>query len=382
MKTIKTITAAAVLAALSMPASANIDWSGFASVGGGVTTGSDEQLFGYDNDMSFLPDTLFALQGTATLSDRISVTTQLMARGNDDFNLGVEWAYISFRMTDSLTLNTGKLRLPFYLYSDSLDVAYSYHWLRTPESVYRAPFENYTGASLQHNTFVGDAVISTQFVAGNVDDNVYAPTSDEDIRVETNNLLGASVSAMIHSWTLRAGYFHTNDVSVFMIDPAYQGLIGSLNQAGLTDTVDAIDFLGDTGTFTSVGAFYDNMSWFAGFEYTELENKDSIFGTDRSNYFTAGKRFGSYTLHGTFAQTDDKASNAAATIPAVPAFTPFVGAVEGLAQSQASRIDYTSVGLRYDFARGITVKFDFTHADDKNNDQTSNLISFALQTVF
>ncbi|RUO26293.1 hypothetical protein CWE09_06145 [Aliidiomarina minuta] len=382
MKTIKTITAAAVLAALSMPASANIDWSGFASVGGGVTTGSDEQLFGYDNNVSFQPDTLFALQGTATLSDRISVTTQLMARGDDDFNLAVEWAYINFRLTDSLTLNAGKLRLPFYLYSDSLDVAYSYHWLRTPESVYRAPFDNYTGASLQHNAFVGNAVITTQFMAGNVDDTVYAPTTDREIQGEVNNLIGASVTAMLNSWTLRAGYFHTNDANVFMTDPAYLGLINSLNEAGLNDTAEAMNFLGDTGTFASVGAIYDNMNWFAGFEYTELENKNSIFGTDRSSYFTAGKRFGAYTLHATFAQTDDKASNAASTIPDDAAFAPFVAGVEGLAQSQASRIDYTSVGLRYDFARGISLKADFTHADDKNTDQTSNLISFALQTVF
>ena len=382
MKTIKTITAAAVLAALNTPASASIDWSGFASVGGGVTTGSDEQLFGYDNNVSFQPDTLFALQGTAILSDRISVVTQLMARGADNLDVGIEWAYINFRLTDSLTLNAGKLRLPLYLYSDSLDVAYSYHWLRTPQSVYRAPFDNYMGASLQHNAFVGDAVISTQVIAGNVDDDISPATSDMEVKAEVNNLVGASVSVMLDAWTLRAGYFYTNDANVFMNDAGYQQLISGLTDAGLTGTVEAINFEGDTGTFASVGAFYDNMDWFAGFEWTELENKNSIFGTDRSNYFTAGKRFGSYTLHATFAQTDDKASNAAATIPGAAAFAPFAAAVEGLAQSQASRIDYTSVGMRYDFDRGISLKVDFTHADDKNSGNNANLISFALQTVF
>ena len=126
------ISATALVMSSSALAQDQIEWSGFGSIAAGMTTGSDDQLFGYDNDLDFNPGSLFALQAKANLSDKLSVTTQIMSRGSEDFDLGVEWAYLQYQLTDSASVNVGKLRLPFYMYSDYLDVGYSYHWLRTP----------------------------------------------------------------------------------------------------------------------------------------------------------------------------------------------------------------------------------------------------------
>jgi hypothetical protein len=130
---------------MSLPSQAQdkIQWSGFGNIAAGMTTGSDDELFGYDNDVDFNPESLFALQAKANLSEKLSVTAQIMSRGSEDFDLGVEWAYLQYQLTDAASINVGKLRLPFYMYSDSLDVGYSYHWLRTPQSVYRVAFDNY-----------------------------------------------------------------------------------------------------------------------------------------------------------------------------------------------------------------------------------------------
>lgn len=87
--------------AISAPAQASIDWSGFANIAGGATTASNESLFGYDNDLNFNQDTLFALQARAPLADNISITTQLMSRGEDNFELGVEWAYLQYQVNES-----------------------------------------------------------------------------------------------------------------------------------------------------------------------------------------------------------------------------------------------------------------------------------------
>ncbi|MCC5855519.1 MAG: hypothetical protein JJU10_07580 [Idiomarina sp.] len=361
------------------PAHADIQWSGFANVGGGFVTNSGETLFGYDDTFGFNPDTLFALQGTKSISDRLSATVQLMSRAEDGYNLELAWAYLQYTLSDSLTLNAGQLRMPFYQYSDSLDVAYSYHWLRTPPSVYRVAFDSYTGASLTHNAFVGGGALSTQFIFGRYDDTISFGGQDTDTDIQ--NLLGANVTWYFDHLTLRAGYFISDSVTIQVGDPAFQGLLATLEGAGLASVADNIRVEDDRGSFAGVGVMYDNFDWFIGGEYTELEVDNSFIASQRSQYITAGKRFGAITVHGTLEQTRDQAASPQSGIPA--GFPPelFLG-VEGLVESQVSRVNYTSLGLRYDITAGVALKFDVTKADNKRTNTDATLVSFAIQTVF
>lgn len=59
------VSAAALITSSSVLAQDQIEWSGFGSIAAGMTTGSDDELFGYDNDVDFNPGSLFALQAKA-----------------------------------------------------------------------------------------------------------------------------------------------------------------------------------------------------------------------------------------------------------------------------------------------------------------------------
>ena len=73
---------------------AEVRINGFASIVGGKTMDDDTTLYGYDNDLSFKNESVFALQLSADLQDKLSATAQIVARGETDFNTEFEWAYL------------------------------------------------------------------------------------------------------------------------------------------------------------------------------------------------------------------------------------------------------------------------------------------------
>lgn len=365
------IGAAALVISLPSQAQDKIQWSGFGNIAAGMTTGSDDQLFGYDNDLDFNPESLFALQAKVDLSDKLTFTTQLMSRGSEDFDLGVEWAYLQYQLTDSTSINMGKLRLPLYIYSDSLDIGYSYHWLRTPQSVYRVAFDNYTGVSVQHNAFVGDFTFNTQVIAGTVHDDVEAGARGAGLsESELNNLIGFNASAIYNNLTMRIAYYQINDTNIQFNE--INGLLSDLREVGANQIASELEVSEDKGTFASVGFMYDNFNWFVGGEYTNLEVNGSYIPEQRSSYLTAGKRFENWALHATVGQTDDEIMNP-------ERFTP--GINERL-QAFISEATYTSLGLNFNISSSAVLKFDVTHSDYKRYDESDVLASAAVQFVF
>ena len=154
----KKIPLAIALCAVCASASsfAEVHINGFASIVGGKTLDDDTTRYGYDNDISFKNESVFALQLSADLQDKLSATAQIVARGNNSFDAEFEWAYLTYEFTDELQLSAGKMRVPFYRYSDFLDVGYAYRWVRPPQSVYSIPFSTYEGLSLLHTSQIGD----------------------------------------------------------------------------------------------------------------------------------------------------------------------------------------------------------------------------------
>jgi hypothetical protein len=149
--------AVAVCAVLaSSYASAEVRINGFASIVGGKSLDSDSTLYGYDDDITFKNESKFALQLSADLQEKLTATAQIIARGEDDFDATFEWAYVTYEYSDELQFSAGKMRVPFYKYSDFLDVGYAYRWVRPPKSVYGIPFSTYEGVSVVYSSQLGD----------------------------------------------------------------------------------------------------------------------------------------------------------------------------------------------------------------------------------
>ena len=113
-----------------------IRFSGFARLVGGYLDEEKATYLDYDDSISFGEHSLFALQTDVDFSEQFSFTTQLLAHASHRRDSGVEWAYLTYRPTRNWQFKAGKLRTPFFMYSDTLDVGLAYPWIVPPQQVY------------------------------------------------------------------------------------------------------------------------------------------------------------------------------------------------------------------------------------------------------
>ncbi len=124
----------------------------------------------YDDDLTFRPDTTIGVQGNFIINDQLSATVQFVSQGAQDFDANVEWAYFSYKLNDTWTMQGGRKRLPLFYYSDFFDVGYAYTWIRAPADLYGWQIYGYDGLNFMYNTEWGDFSVTGNFWFGRDDD--------------------------------------------------------------------------------------------------------------------------------------------------------------------------------------------------------------------
>ena len=298
--------AVAVCAVLaSSYASAEVRINGFASIVGGKSLDSDSTLYGYDDDISFKNESKFALQLSADLHEKLTATAQIIARGEDDFDATFEWAYVTYEYSDELQFSAGKMRVPFYKYSDFLDVGYAYRWVRPPKSVYGIPFSTYEGLSVVYSSQLGDWDSTLQGFYGAFDGDI--DVFGTELPAELNNLGGVNWSLSYDWFSARAAYI-VADTSISSEDSGLIGLVSVLSDSGLTNTANDLITEEDKTSFVGVGFSIDYENFLFDAEYTQFEVEDSILPEQSQYYASVGYRIDSVIVHFTYEDNDDKSS--------------------------------------------------------------------------
>ncbi len=268
------------------------------------------------------------------------MTVQATAKAQqDEWKANLEWAYLSLQANDQLMLRAGRLRSPVYMYSESLDVGYSYPWLRLPDEVYsQVQVTNYEGADAVYTVPLSYGSVTFQGAGGQAKNRDYY-AYDEQFDIDYGNLFGASVSLATNDFgMLRIGYVEadiTTDIigNVISVLPAPIGPgVGVAQQRSLL----ALDK--EKGKFTSIGYQYDNGTWISSNEWTSrmIEN-DDMEAID-SFYLMGGRRFGDFLPHVTYAQLDDN----------------------------GGRQSSWTLGLNYQAAPTVVIKGEYKRVDTKN----------------
>lgn len=111
MKNMKKSLLAASIMVAAASAQADVTINGFGNVVGGIAS-SDDVVLNFDDNIDFQNDSLFALQFSSDVSDKITATAQVLSRGEDDFDVAFEWAYLSYEVNNNWTVTAGRSRLP------------------------------------------------------------------------------------------------------------------------------------------------------------------------------------------------------------------------------------------------------------------------------
>ncbi len=340
---------------------ADIRFNGFASVVAGMTTsegtaivrdpanpavitGTTDAEFTadnpsggvYDDDISFKPDTIFGLQVSADLGSGLSVTGQFTGAGGEDFDANVAWAYISYELNDSWTLVAGRQRLPFFFYSDFLDVGYAYHWMRPPVET-QVAVDTLDGVQFRYEGSAGSWDTRVQLYGG-VSDNESATLGDE---VNLENAVGAVFYASNDWLQLRATH---------MVTDFYLKTAGEIFGQGEDDTVDA--------DFTGLAAHMTLGNGFIVAEYVTYEFDDPIqpvgWTTFEGAYISGGYRIGDFTPHITFSTENQEVEDS-------------IYAAAGLTDGDESS-DSITAGVRWDFHPQAAFKVEYQTRSDESDD--------------
>lgn len=124
----------------------------------------------YNEDVTFDPDTTFGVQFNYTITDKLSATAQLVAQGAQDYDVNIEWAYVSYALNDSWTLQGGRKRLPLFYYSDFFDVGYAYPWIRAPGDLYGWQIYGYEGLNALYSGSWGEFSVTGNLWIGRDED--------------------------------------------------------------------------------------------------------------------------------------------------------------------------------------------------------------------
>ena len=135
------------------PVHAAVDISGFATAG--FIAGDTENSFLSGPDVitesaQFGADNILGLQVNADVNSKVSVTGQFVAKAvEDSYDIYARWAYISYEISQQLTMRMGRMNFPGALYNDVQEVGFSYPWVRNPIEAYTLlPITSHSGADL------------------------------------------------------------------------------------------------------------------------------------------------------------------------------------------------------------------------------------------
>lgn len=349
-----------LLTAMSSSTFADVDFSGFASINAGkVLSGTGVPHYGvepsfladypivsaYYEEWSFKPESLFGLQASADLSDGLSVTAQIVARGANEWKAEFEWAYVTYEINENWTVQAGKKRLPLFYYSDFYDVGYAYTWMRPPADNYTWQIFNYNGLNLLYSTEIGDWSLNTNIYAGTEDDNDNKLLGDYFFGgVETREIWKDILGGVVN---LSKDWFEVRLTAMQYTNERY--IDGERTYWGDADHRD--------GKFYGAAFNFDFDNWFILTELSRLD-LDDTFDTSMITFGYRINDFTPFLAYSQFEQDSDDGENH----------------------------NTQSAGLRWDFHPSAAFKVQYDKVEDNSYNLAvagdSDSITFGIDLVF
>ncbi len=370
--------------------------SGFGTLGAVVTRSDDLQFrrVGVEapstKSVDFAPDSVMGVQTNFRLGDSAEAVLQVVSRESPKNNYlpRASLAFLSYSPSPESTLRMGRLRLPIFMLSDSIDINYAHPWVRPPVEVYGlSPFSDLDGIDFFFRRRIKDV---------DVELHPYLGRSRIDI-IQTghsslSHLRGLNIGLSSGALTLHAGYARAR-LDMRWGDPFTSRLLDALHAAPGGDRIIAKMQGSDAATsFTSAGFQWDGERWLLIGEYAA--RRAAAFANSAYGWhLTVGRHIGPFTPYLKFARTLQ-------TSPIISdQFTAGQPALQRFNASRNGAQRSFGAGLRWDLRRDAAFKMEFARTRTENDswgaffpsrdgattrvgDRTINTLSVSIDVVF
>lgn len=327
-------------------------YHGFGTVGITHMGGEDELNYGMQGQTNdkWRGDQLskLAVQMQYGITDTVSFTGQLGTKAQQDsWEAGPGAVYLAWQTNDNMTLRGGRLATPVYMYSETLQVGFSYPWLRLPEEVYSlVQISNHDGADMLYNRSTPLGAMSFQLSGGTAIKRDHYAVDDMQ-ELDYRDVFATNLALSTDNFgTFRIGYAEA-DLKISVNETI-------TNVFGAPQEVNFRELDGNKGKFSSFGHQYDNGVWLSAAEAVKLQVESDEEAETNAFYLMGGRRFGDFLAHVTYGQLDEPSGR------------------------QVSM----TYGLNYSFSPTVTLKGEFKRVDTSQGNQSDGVYEANAQQAY
>jgi len=242
-----------------------------------------EDAFGPNDESdhwSVSPHSIMGVHLLASITDTTRARVQVVAEGNEDFELGVEWLYLEQDLLPYVSMRMGRFGFAAMAESVNAKVGYTYPTVFMSDEVYiRQSIESVDGVSFDFNfeslgwanlfsVYYGDRHMEQRFTS---------------VSSEIEGLYGFFLESSRENWDIRLAWYHAQK-SRFYIN------------SGLSSSSCTIDnyCLDMENRQASVAATYTYGDWRFAYELSDLHSENKIVGDIMAQTFLVARRINNF----------------------------------------------------------------------------------------
>jgi len=295
----------------TLPMSDPTPWSfsGYGTLGYSQLQGSDELTFVRDlsqpgsltpRTSSFKPDSRLAVQAAYRVSAQTDAVVQAVWRQKAQATAGnsIEWAYLSHRPTEDLTVRGGRVGIDVFLLSDYRNLGYAQSTVRPNWDYYGfMPIYSLDGidATYTHTTDAARWSLKSQWGRAQA---VVPIITGQNYDFVAQSFWDVSLQREAGPWRVKAGYATmtiANEAPLAALtDPLKQ--LAALSVPGVsaqaTQLAQSLSFADSQVSYLTMGAAYDDGIWQLQTEISKVRGSSQVLTQGTAAYVTVGRRFG------------------------------------------------------------------------------------------
>ncbi|MBD5802630.1 hypothetical protein AZOA_20590 [Azoarcus sp. Aa7] len=352
--------------------------SGFGTLGAVTTDDKDVWFLRYgvnypgEKDPDFSPDSLVGIQGSLRLTPYNDITLQGLVREDGDASQDPQLTLAFFRQTlaPGLSVRLGRVRVPFFMLSDSLYVNYANPWVRPPVEVYGLnPFNDLDGVDFIYNARLGafDIEIHPYYGGGRI------PFPQGKARLK--EALGLNLGLSRGDFSLHLGHGE-GSFTLERGDTLFLAVSNILQRTGQGGVISDLSGTHGRTSFDSVGVQWDDGSWQLIGEYARRKI-NRYAASAHGWYLSLGRRFGPVMPYMVVARQTLDEQFAEARMP--PGRLAALWDLFLMSRNNAQRS--ITLGARWELAAYAAVKAEVTQARPDGDSWGSYAPRFDAQTT-